>query len=88
MNPNLDSNFEWAKDWNQRPTRCINLTQNAYDFILNTLESAAIANQVLVKQLLNSKSNTPNIDRFTQAVEDGIRLKLSIQELKRTGEII
>jgi hypothetical protein len=48
------------------------------------LESASVANQALVKELLNSK--TSNIDCFNQAVEDGVRLKLSIQELKQTGE--
>jgi len=84
MMPNLDSNFEWAKDWNNNPARCVRLTQNAHDFILHTLESASVANKALVKELLNSK--TSNIDRFNQAVEDGVRLKLSIQELKQTGE--
>ncbi len=86
MHLNLDSNFEWAKDWNNNPTRCVHLTQNAYDIVLNILENAAVANQALVKQLLNSK--TSNIDRFNQVVEDGVRLKLSIQELKRTGETV
>jgi len=84
MMPNLDSNFEWATDWKSNPTRCVHLTQNAYDFVLHTLESASVANQALVKKLLNSK--TSNLDRFNEAVENGIRLKLSIQELKRTGE--
>lgn len=41
MHLNLDSNFEWAKDWNNNPTRCVHLTQNAYDIVLNTLENAA-----------------------------------------------
>lgn len=85
MMPNFDSNFEWAKDWNNNPTRCIHLTHNAYECVLNTLETALIANQAAVKQLL---TNNKNAERFDQLVENGVKLKLSIQELKRTGDTV
>lgn len=81
---NFDSNFEWAKAWNSYPTRCVHLTNNAYDCILNTLEEAFDVNQHLLKQLLNSKDS--DTDRLDELIQYGIELKLSINELKRIGD--
>lgn len=81
---NLDSNFDWANEWNTRPSRCIKLTQNAYDCILNTMQQEMIRNQATVKELLNMK--TANVDEFNRSVEYGVKLKLSLQELKRIGD--
>ncbi len=82
----MGSNFEWAKAWQEYPTRCIHLTQNGYECVLHTLESALETNQALIKELMNSK--TMSVDRFDQEIERGVRLKLSIQELKRTGDTV
>lgn len=84
MNSSMESNFEWANDWQGYPTRCVHLTQNGYECVLHTMESAFEQNQALVKQLMASKSMT--VDRLNEEVERGLRLKLSIQELKRIGD--
>lgn len=48
------------------------------------MQQEMIRNQATVKELLNMK--TANVDEFNRSVEYGVKLKLSLQELKRMGD--
>jgi hypothetical protein len=84
MSNDIDSNFEWTLNWKKQPRRCIHLTQNAYECVLNTLEQAFASNQATVKSLMAAKQI--NIERLDQELHNGVQLKLSISELKQLGE--
>lgn len=83
---NTEQQFDWAQKWNSYPTRCVNMTQNAYECVITLLEEELQHNQSRVRRMMGERAG--KIEYLQGEIERGVKIKLTLQELKRIGDIL
>lgn len=82
---NIQQQFIWADEWTNKPSKNVPMTQNAYECILYTLTECLELNQSKVKRMMGD--NISKVELLEYEIERGIRIKLTLQEIKRKGQV-